>query len=813
LVLGESLTVTGSASTLSSANAGSYSTNVSYTLSNGIAGLATNYALSDESITATIQKKALRITASNGAVQYGGAAPTITPIYDGFVSGEGQSDLDTAPTCTSNYTNTSPSGSALVSTCSGAVDGNYTFTYIAGTITVSANSRTITLAISDNTLQYGETATLTATVSAGALDGVISYSTNAPLSCEIVGNILTAKNHSGTCQVYANISQGVNFSAVLSISVAVTLSPRELTVINSSVANKIYDGTDSATVSSASLLGVVSGDLVQLVARARFANKNVGSSKAVTPLMSLTGSDATHYVLIQPVLASANITKRTITISGLSVVNRNFDSSTVATISGTPILNGYIAGDSLTVSNYSTGTFANMGPGDGIAVTTNISLVGGDSSNYQLTQPQLVGDIPLVLQNKITLGPVPDKNYGDSPFLLTATSSSGLPVQVLASGPSCSILGLRVTITGVGVCELTAEQPGDGTYEAALPVIETFTVLAARVTLTIANQAIVAGSPVPTNSFTLSRSLVAGDQISIPSYQYSSSTYTPSSVAPSAIGVYLITIDTVTFTSGETSNYLFTIVNGTLSIGSASDKNLTAMAVYVPGFPSKDYLFNVFNPTKYAYSVLLPPSATTVRVTIGRSSISTFKSQVRINDSGFRTLKYSSSVGGTADSGDLPVPSGSNQIQILITALDKSILIYTISVFKDVVVRDSETVTSSNVETIVESRKAEIPTLASSAITGITFLPALSLTPTFSLTTYAYNATVQTTISSIIAIASFQGQGFTVKTRVNNGGFKAIAGDGRSQPMSLVKGSNQVFIRVQSGDGTVVVYTFTITRL
>jgi hypothetical protein len=628
-----------------------------------------------------------------------------------------------------------------------------------------------------------------------------------------VGNILTAKNHSGTCQVYANISQGVNFSAVLSISVAVTLSPRELTVINSSVANKIYDGTDSATVSSASLLGVVSGDLVQLVARARFANKNVGSSKAVTPLMSLTGSDATHYVLIQPVLASANITKRTITISGLSVVNRNFDSSTVATISGTPILNGYIAGDSLTVSNYSTGTFANMGPGDGIAVTTNISLVGGDSSNYQLTQPQLVGDIPLVLQNKITLGPVPDKNYGDSPFLLTATSSSGLPVQVLASGPSCSILGLRVTITGVGVCELTAEQPGDGTYEAALPVIETFTVLAARVTLTIANQAIVAGSPVPTNSFTLSRSLVAGDQISIPSYQYSSSTYAPSSVAPSAIGVYLITIDTVTFTSGETSNYLFTIVNGTLSIGSASDKNLTAMAVYVPGFPSKDYLFNVFNPTKYAYSVLLPPSATTVRVTIGRSSISTFKSQVRINDSGFRTLKYSSSVGGTADSGDLPVPSGSNQIQILITALDKSILIYTISVFKDVVVRDSETVTSSNVETIVESRKAEIPTLASSAITGITFLPALSLTPTFSLTTYAYNATVQTTISSIIAIASFQGQGFTVKTRVNNGGFKAIAGDGRSQPMSLVKGSNQVFIRVQSGDGTVVVYTFTITRL
>ena len=237
------------------------------------------------------------------------------------------------------------------------------------------------------------------------------------------------------------------------------------------------------------------------------------------------------------------------------------------------------------------------------------------------------------------------------------------------------------------------------------------------------------------------------------------------------------------------------------------------MVVFVPGSPSVDYLYGSFSPTKYTYSVLLPSSASTLRVTIARSSISTFKSQVRINDSGYRTLKYTSSVGGTADSGDLPVSAASNSILILITAPDNSTLTYTINVYKDVVTRDTTTVTSGNVDSIVISRNNEAPTVASSVVTGITFTPALTLTPTFSLTTYAYNATVAATQSSITVTAAFQGVGFAIKVRINNSGFKAVNSGGKSQPMSLVKGSNQLYVRVESGDGSVVVYSFAITRL
>lgn len=813
LISGESLTVTASAVNLSSANAATYSTNVSYTLGNGLGGFASNYLLADESVTAVIQKKALRITASNASVLFGASAPTITPIYDGFAGSESSSVLDTAPTCTSNYTSTSTAGSALTTSCSGAADGNYSFTYVSGVVTVNSNSRTITISISDVTLQYGETATLTSNVSAGSSDGAITYLSSQPSLCLITGNVVQALAAAGTCQISASISAGTNYTAAFSTYTAITLSKRELSVINAVVSHKVYDGNETATVTSATLSGLITGDIVQLAPLARFANKNVGNTKAVTSVMTISGRDSARYQLSQPALSSANITAKPITISGLSVLNRNFDSSTVASVLGTPVLNGAVAGDSLTATSFQSGTFANMGPGESITVTTNIALSGSDASNYQLSQPSLTGDISLILANAITMARISNKRYGATPFSVTATASSGLPVQVFARGSSCSILGFTITITAVGVCELTAEQAGDANFEAATPVIDSFTVLAGEITLTADSKAIVVGSEVPANSYKVTGNFANGESISNLTYRYSSNSYPSSTMAPTTIGVYSISISGVVLTTGSISNYIITYVDGALSIGSTSDKNLSSMAVFVPGKPGEDYLYGAFVPDKYTYSVLLPPSATTLRVTVGRSSVSTFKSQVRINDSGYRTLKYTSSVGGTADSGDLPVSAAANSILILITAPDKSTLTYTINVFKDVVTRDTATVTSSNVEAIVSERTNEVPTVASSVITGITFTPALTLTPTFSLTTYSYNATAAATQSSVIVGTSFQGTGFAIKVRANNGGFKTVSNGGKSGPLSLVKGSNQLYVRVESGDGSIVVYTFTVTRL
>jgi hypothetical protein len=75
----------------------------------------------------------------------------------------------------------------------------------------------------------------------------------------------------------------------------------------------------------------------------------------------------------------------------------------------------------------------------------------------------------------ITFGALSDKTYGDADFTVSATASSGLAVSFTASG-ACTISGNIVHITGTGTCTITAKQGGNGNYNAAPDVSQTFTV-------------------------------------------------------------------------------------------------------------------------------------------------------------------------------------------------------------------------------------------------------------------------------------------------------------------------------------------------
>ena len=84
----------------------------------------------------------------------------------------------------------------------------------------------------------------------------------------------------------------------------------------------------------------------------------------------------------------------------------------------------------------------------------------------------------------ILFGAVAGRTFGDAPFTLSATASSGLPVAFsIASGPA-TIDGSIVTITGAGAVTVRASQGGNGNYGAAPPVERSFTVAAAIQTIT-----------------------------------------------------------------------------------------------------------------------------------------------------------------------------------------------------------------------------------------------------------------------------------------------------------------------------------------
>ena len=76
----------------------------------------------------------------------------------------------------------------------------------------------------------------------------------------------------------------------------------------------------------------------------------------------------------------------------------------------------------------------------------------------------------------ITFAPLPGKSYGDAPFTVGATASSGLPVSFgIVSGPA-TISGNMITLTGIGTVVVRASQAGNTDYGAASNVDQSFTV-------------------------------------------------------------------------------------------------------------------------------------------------------------------------------------------------------------------------------------------------------------------------------------------------------------------------------------------------
>lgn len=88
------------------------------------------------------EKVTLTVTADDLSKVYGAADPTFTFAYSGFVGGDGESNIDTPPTC--NVTGAHVNVDSYPITCSGAVDNNYTFNYVDGDLTITPKPITVT---------------------------------------------------------------------------------------------------------------------------------------------------------------------------------------------------------------------------------------------------------------------------------------------------------------------------------------------------------------------------------------------------------------------------------------------------------------------------------------------------------------------------------------------------------------------------------------------------------------------------------------------------------------------------------------------
>ncbi len=185
-------------------------------------------------------------------------------------------------------------------------------------------------------------------------------------------------------------------SAVLSSPVytnikgLVTVNPAPLTatVTGISVADKVYDGATTATLSSGATAtvtgGLVGGQTLSIsYTGAAFSDKNAGTDKTVFLDYSTTGTaKASNYALpADATMTTASITPKTITAT-VAADNKTYDGTVTDTM--TYQLPGKVTGDNLSLA-YSA-AFADPNAGQGKTVTVSgISLTGSDAANYTLT--------------------------------------------------------------------------------------------------------------------------------------------------------------------------------------------------------------------------------------------------------------------------------------------------------------------------------------------------------------------------------------------------------------------------------------------
>jgi len=358
---------------------------------------------------------------------------------------------------------------------------------------------------------------------------------------------------------------GNNYTVSYANNTTSTINAATLTVGGAvAAADKVYDATRDASVSGGVLSGVIGSDSVNLRQSGQFADKNVGTNKAVTATFSLTGADAGNYVLLEPTNLTASISKANLTVTGLAASDKVYDTTTADTLTGTAKVTA-LGSDVVALSGKGVGSFAGKNVGNGKAVTVSgYTLTGADAGNYTLVEPTgLTANItPSAI--KISGLAANDKVYDG---LTAATLSGTATVTALGSD--------TVLLSGTGVGSFANKKAGNGkaitvsgysltgadasNYTLVQPTGLKANITPARLTITANDQTKVAGMANPALTVTYN-GFVAGESAS--SLTTAPTVWTAATTSSPA-GNYAIKVS-----GTDDVNYNISYIAGTLNVTS-----------------------------------------------------------------------------------------------------------------------------------------------------------------------------------------------------------------------------------------------------
>jgi large repetitive protein len=214
-----------------------------------------------------------------------------------------------------------------------------------------------------------------------------------------------------------------------------------------------------------------------------------GSGVAIAPAFTANGTAGGPYNVVASLaggspaanFALTNIpANQTITVTLHAPLNATYN--TGFTVAAT-------ASSGLAVTFSSSGACTNVGANFTMTSGTGTCTVKYDQAgngNFNAA-PQVTESVTAQKANQtITFGALANKTFGNPDFSVSATASSSLALSFTASG-QCTVTGSTVHLTAAGSCTITAKQAGDGNFNAATDVPQSFTIAKAATNTAISS--------------------------------------------------------------------------------------------------------------------------------------------------------------------------------------------------------------------------------------------------------------------------------------------------------------------------------------
>ena len=489
----------------------------------------------DRSFTVAKAAQTITFTALSGKT-YGAAPFTVSASASSGLSVAFAST--TTPVCTvSGATVTIVAGGTCTIQASQAGNANYNAAAnVNQSFTVAKATQTITFAALVGKTYGDAPFTVSATASSGLAVTFVSTTTAVCTVSTATVTIVTG----GTCTIQARQAGNGNYSAATNVNQSFTVAKASQTITFAALAGKTYGAapfTVSATASSG--LAVTFTSTTTTICTVSTATVTIVAGGTCTIRASQAGN--TSYLAATNVNQSFTVAKATQTITFGSLSGQVYGVAPF-TVSATASSGLAVTFSSLTVSvctvSVATVTIKTAG-------TCTVRAAQAGNASYSAAANVDQNFTVAKATQTITFSALANKTFGSSPFTVNATTSSALAVTFSSlTGAVCTVSGSTVTLVAGGTCTIQATQAGNGNYNAAPNVNQTFTVTAASQTINfgpIAEQ--VAATVAPPLSATASSGLTVAF-----------ASLTPSVCGASGTALSLLAAGTCTIQAGQTGN-------------------------------------------------------------------------------------------------------------------------------------------------------------------------------------------------------------------------------------------------------------------